>query len=74
MMYQVIKRFVDICDSGHVYHVGDEYPHHMRSVSMTRINELASDKNALGEPLILEIITEAERKKREKQLKKADEE
>jgi hypothetical protein len=45
----------------------------MRSVSMTRINELASDKNALGEPLILEIITEAERKKREK-LKKADEE
>lgn len=74
MMYQVIKRFVDICDSGHVYHVGDEYPHHMRSVSMTRINELASDKNALGEPLILEVITEAERKKREKQLKKADEE
>ena len=37
------------------------------------INELASDKNALGEPLIFEIITEAERKKREK-LKKADEE
>ena len=73
MMYQVIKRFVDVCDNGHVYHVGDEYPHHMRSVSMTRINELASDKNALGEPLILEIITEAERKKRKK-LKKADEE
>ena len=73
MMYQVIKRFVDVCDSGHVYHVGDEYPHHMNSVSMTRINELASDKNALAEPLILEIITEAERKKREK-LKKADEE
>lgn len=73
MMYQVIKRFVDICDNGHVYHVGDEYPHHMNSVSMTRINELASDKNALGEPLILEVITEAEREKREK-LKKADEE
>jgi hypothetical protein len=73
MMYQVIKRFADICDNGYVYHVGDEYPHHMRSVSMARINELASDKNALGEPLILEVITEAERKKREK-LKKADEE
>ena len=73
MMYQVIKRFVDVCDNGHVYHVGDEYPHHMNSVPMTRINELASDKNALGEPLILEIITEAARKKREK-LKKADEE
>ena len=73
MMYQVVKRFVDICDSGHVYHVGDEYPHHMRSVPMTRINELAGNKNAHGVPLIREIITEAERKKREK-LKTADEE
>lgn len=73
MMYQVIKRFVDICDNGHVYHVGDEYPHHMRSVSMTRINELASGRNAHGVPLIREVITEAEKKKREK-AKTTDEE
>lgn len=72
-MFKVIKRFVDMQDGGYVYHVGDEYPHHTRSVPMKRIEELASGENKLKTPLIREIITEAERKKREK-LKKADEE
>lgn len=39
-------------DSLHPYNVGDEYPREGLNPSAERIEELASDKNLQGEPLI----------------------
>lgn len=62
-MYEVIKGFHDLQDrievkGGFVFHeyrVGDEFPRKGRSVSKDRIEELASDENAQGIPLIKEV-------------------
>lgn len=51
-MYKVIKYFEDMHDSLHSYNVGDEYPREGLNPSAERIEELASDKNLQGEPLI----------------------
>ena len=48
-------------DNDFAYNEGDEYPRKGMSVLQSRLNELASDKNRRGEPLIVEV--EAPKKK-----------
>lgn len=52
--YKVIKPFTDLKDGNHVYRTGDDYPHKGRLVKK-RAEELASDENKRGEPLIEEV-------------------
>lgn len=59
-MYKVIHVFVDLQDNNYVYHEGDIYPRKGLAVSKERIDELKSDKNKQGKPLI-----KSERKKKE---------
>ena len=59
-MYRVIKRFKDLQDNNFVYNVGDEFPHTGGKVSKKRIEELATDKNIRGIPLIEEVKEDAD--------------
>lgn len=52
--YVVIKDFRDLQDNLHLYRAGDKYPRKGR-VKKERIEELMSDKNLAGEPLIAEV-------------------
>ena len=54
-MYEVIKRFADLQDGRYVYNEGDVYPREGVKPTKKRISELASDKNKLKTPLIVEI-------------------
>ena len=70
-MYEVIHNFVDSQDEGHVYLVGDQYPRRGKKATLERATELMSDKNAIGVPLIVEIMarpveTEEEKPKKRK--------
>lgn len=51
-MYRVIKRFIDLKDGNHAYSVGDVFPRDGIDATSERIEELASDRNRLGVPLI----------------------
>ena len=74
-MYRVIKHFVDLQDNNYKYDVGDTYPRKGLNVLQSRINELASNKNIQGVPLIEEIPEVEEKpKKKPKSVEKADEE
>ena len=59
MAYRVIKAFVDMQDGNYAYDPKDParntYPRKGLNVLQSRINELASDKNRQGCPLIEEI-------------------
>lgn len=52
MYYKTIVRFKDLTDDNHTYNVGDEFPREGLKVSKKRFNELSSDKNRRGKPLI----------------------
>ncbi|MBQ7792926.1 MAG: hypothetical protein IJ366_00570 [Clostridia bacterium] len=54
-MYTVIKRFADLQDNRYVYNVDDIYPREGVKPTKKRISELASNKNKLKTPLIVEI-------------------
>lgn len=71
-MYKVIKHFVDLQDSNHKYDIGDTYPRKGLNVLQSRINELASNKNRQGVPLIEEIPEVAEEPKKEKKSKSVE--
>ena len=75
-MYRVIKAFTDMQDGNFAYQVGNEYPRKGMSVLQSRINELASNKNRQGVPLIEEIPEKAEEPKTEKKksVEKSDKE
>ena len=73
-MYKVIKHFVDLQDNNHRYDVGDIYPRKGLNVLQSRINELASNKNRQGVPLIEEIPEKAEEPKKKKSVEKSDKE
>ena len=64
-MYRVIKAFTDL-KASHVYSVGDTFPHNGVDVDAERIEELASDKNRLGVPLIEEITEKPKRTRKKK--------
>lgn len=54
MKYKVIKQFRDLQDNNHIYNVGDKYPRKGRS-NKERTEELLSNENKIGVPLIAEI-------------------
>lgn len=54
-MYKVIERFMDLQDEKHIYEIGDTYPRKGSKPSKERIEELASDKNLIGFPLIRSV-------------------
>lgn len=55
-MYKVIYEFADKLDKNYVYKVGDIYPREGVDVTDERIQELASNKNAIGKPVIEEVM------------------
>ena len=78
-MYRVIKAFVDLQDNNYAYDPKDParntYPRKGLNVLQSRINELASNKNRQGVPLIEEIPdVEDKPEKKTKSTKKADKE
>ena len=66
-MYKVIKSFTDLQDNNYAYSVGDTFPHDGVEVDAERIEELASDKNRLGVPLIEEIVEKPKRVRKKKE-------
>ena len=52
MSYIVIHTFRDAQDFNHLYKEGEQFPRLGMKVSESRINELASNKNKIGKPLI----------------------
>lgn len=54
-MYKVISYFTDLQDFNHPYKVGDEFPRLGLKVSNERLEELASNKNKQGKPLIEKV-------------------
>ena len=66
-MYKVIKYFTDLQDNNYAYYVGDTFPHNGVEVDAERIEELASDKNRLGVPLIEEIAEKPKRVRKKKE-------
>ena len=54
-MYKVISYFADLQDFNHPYKVGDEFPRLGLKVSDKRLEELASNKNRQGKPLIKKV-------------------
>lgn len=51
-MYKTIVRFTDLQDNGHRYNVGDVFPRIGQTVSESRLEELSTNKNKRGMPLI----------------------
>lgn len=51
-MYKVIKHFTDLQDKSYAYHEGDTFPREGLTVSNERLEELSSNKNKRGIPLI----------------------
>lgn len=77
-MYRVIKAFTDMQDNNYAYDPKDParntYPRKGLNVLQSRINELASNKNRQGVPLIEEIPDKVEEPKKKKPVEKADKE
>ena len=54
-MYRVVKYFTDLTDNNHAYNTGDTFPRDGLIVPESRINELCSANNKLGQPVIEKI-------------------
>ena len=52
MTYKVISFFLDLQDDSYAYSPGDTFPREGVIVKKERYEELASDRNKLGKPLI----------------------
>ena len=57
-MYKVIEYFTDLQDKSHKYYAGDEFPREGLTVSAERLEELSTDKNRRGIPLIEKVEEE----------------
>lgn len=55
-MYKVIRYFTDLQDDDYIYREGDTYPRKGLKPTADRINELASEKNKRGLPLIKKAV------------------
>ena len=53
-MYKAIAYFTDLQDNGHIYRAGDVFPRSGFEATEERINELSSNENRRGKPLIAE--------------------
>lgn len=69
-MYRVLKTFHDMQDNNYFYEQGKPYPREGVSVLPSRIKELASKENRMGEPLIEKIEDEPKPKKTAKKVEK----
>lgn len=58
MSWLVIREFADAQDGLHVYKAGDSFPRNGMEVSEKRLGELASNGNAIGSPVIKEVVEE----------------
>lgn len=65
-MYKVIESFTDLRDNNYVYYVGDTFPRNGVEVGAERIEELSSDKNLQGVPLIEEVAEKPKRTRKKK--------
>ena len=54
-MYKVIEYFTDLQDRSRKYYVGDTFPREGLTVSKKRLEELSTDKNRRGIPLIEKV-------------------
>lgn len=52
-MYVVLTAFVDAQDENHVYYTGDQFPRPGAEVSEERLEELSSNRNRCGVPMIV---------------------
>lgn len=52
MTYHAVVDFVDLQDENRFYHAGDPFPREGKAVSAERFDELATNKNRMGYPLI----------------------
>lgn len=59
-MYKVLENFMDAVDGLHLYEAGDTYPRKGYKPDPERVKYLASSKNGVGRPL---IVQEAAKKK-----------
>ena len=57
-MYKVVKYFTDLQDGNYAYKVGDIYPRQGVEPTQARIEELASNKNRQGVPLIAIVLAD----------------
>lgn len=55
-MYEVLITFKDLQDNGYRYHAGDEFPRKGLVISEERLEELSTDKNRRGIPVIKKIV------------------
>lgn len=65
MKYVVKRDFADLHDNGHVYRVGDAYPHPGVVSSEERVKELETGMNRLGVPLIEAVAAKPKRRKKD---------
>lgn len=63
MEYKVLIAFADLRDSNHIYNVGDVYPREGYKASIERCEELSSDANLQGKPLIKAMSSRGRKKK-----------
>ena len=56
-MYRAIKSFRDLQDNNYLYQAGDIFPRDGMKVPAKRIEELITNKNRRGEPMI-ELVDE----------------
>lgn len=53
--YKVISSFLDLEDGKHIYHEGDDYPYDGQTPSKRRVQQLSTNGNKLGRPLIVKM-------------------
>ena len=63
MKYKVVKLFTDLQDNNYAYHVGDSFPREGLTVTAERLDELSSNENKQGVPLIEKVFEEEKPKK-----------
>lgn len=63
-MYRATRYFIDLKDGGHSYQKGDAFPFDGKEIPSERLEELSSDQNRLGCPLIELVPEEKKAKKR----------
>lgn len=65
-MYKAIKDFIDLQDHNFRYKAGDVFPRFGKETTASRIEELLSNKNKRGEPVIADFPDEQKKKRTKK--------
>ena len=69
MMYRAAVEFFDLQDNNRRYEAGEKFPRDGLLVSEARLQELSTDANRMGHPLIAAVQSE-EKKPTRKRVKK----